>query len=142
MKQSIVTDLKFLKQKSEDVDKARALGIFCILEDSLDFSKGVGLTAIQIGIHLKVGIIRLPDCELNLWNPKIIEKSYPFRFKQEGCLSLPGLRIDTKRYDTIRLINGDGNEYILKGIEAHVAQHEIDHMNGLTILDRKWRKRR
>lgn len=142
MKQKIITDITFLKQKNEEVDKRRALGTFCVLEDSLDLSKGYGLSAIQIGIRLKVAIIRLPKCKLNLYNPKIIEKNEPFRHQQEGCLSLPGIRIDTKRYDNIIVENGDGKKYILKGLEAIVTQHEIDHMNGLTILDRKWRKRR
>lgn len=142
MKQKIVTDPTFLRQKSEEVDKGRAFGIFSILEDSLDLKKGCGLTAIQIGVNLQVGIIRLPTCKLNLWNPKIIDKCNPFRFKQEGCLSFPGLHVDTKRYLDVVIENGDGRKYALTGLEACVAQHEIDHMKGITFLDRKWRKRR
>ena len=142
MKQKIITDPTILKQKSEIVDKGRASGIFSILDDSLDLSKGCGLTAIQIGINLQVGIIRLPRCKLNLWNPKIIEKSQPFRFKQEGCLSFPGIHVNTKRYFDVVIVNGDGRKYALTGLEAIVCQHEIAHMNGRTIFDDKWRKQR
>ena len=142
MKQKIITDITILKKKSEEVDNGRANGLFSILEDSLDTTKGCGLSAVQIGILLKVAIIRLPKCKLNLWNPKIIEKSRPFRFREEGCLSIPGIRVDTKRYLEIMAENGDGRKYYLEGLEAIAVQHEIDHMNGLTILDRKWKKRR
>ena len=142
MKQLIVTDINFLRKRSEKVDKERALGIFCILEDSLDIEKGCGLSAVQIGILLKVAIIRLPNFKLNLWNPKIIEKNHPFRFMGERCLSLPGLSIDTKRYQNIIIENGDTNKYILSGLQAVAVLHEIDHLNGILILDRKWRKRK
>ena len=137
----IITDLSILRQKSKEADKKKALKLFPILEDSLDISKGCGLSAIQIGIKEKVAIIRLPNCKLDLWNPEIIEKYEPFRFVGERCLSLPGLSIDTRRYMDIILENGDGKQYILIGIEAIAVEHEIDHINGLTILDRKWRKK-
>ncbi len=142
MKQKIITDPIILKQKSEIIDKKRASGIFSILEDSLDLKRGCGLSAIQIGIRLQVSIIRLPKCKLNLYNPKIIEKTSPFRFQKEGCLSFPGIHIDTRRYMDIVIENGDGRKYVLNGLEACVTQHEIDHMKGITFLDRKWRKRR
>ena len=142
MKQKITTDITFLKKKSEEVDEARANGIFSILEDSLDTSKGCGLSAVQIEILLRVSIVRLPKCKLNLFNPKIIEKEKPFRFRGEGCLSLPGLHVDTKRYLEIMVENGNGRKYYLEGLEAIAVQHEIDHTNGLTMLDRKWKKRR
>ena len=142
MKQKIITDPTILKQKSEEVGKGRAFGIFSILEDSLDLSKGLGLTAIQIGIRLQVGIIRLPRCKLNLWNPTIIEQEKSFRFKQEGCLSFPGIHVDTKRWYDIVIKNGDGRIYALTGLESVVCQHEISHMKGRTIFDEKWRKRK
>lgn len=150
MKTEIVTDINVLRQKSEPINLsvARRAGkntlktVIKYLEDSLDLKKGIGLTAIQIGIKLRIAIIRLPNLKLNLWNPKIIEKTHPFRFLGEHCLSLPGLSIDTKRYDRIVLENGNRKQYILTGTEAIVCQHEIAHMNGRTILDDKWRKRK
>ena len=142
MKQKIVTDINFLRKKSGQVSKQEAMAIFNVLEDSLEGQKGCGLSAIQIGYLMQIAIIRLPNCKLNLWNPKIIEKRVRFRFTGEGCLSIPGIYVDTTRYKEVVLENGDGRKYSLEGIEAVVVQHEVDHCNGLTMLDRKWRKRR
>jgi len=142
LKYPIVTDIKFLRKRSEPIEKNKVSSIVKDLEDSLNTKKGYGLSAIQIGLPYRVGIVRLPKCKLNLWNPKIIEKSYRFRFQGEGCLSIPGLYIDTARYRDIVVENGDGRKYSLEGIEAIVVQHEISHFNGRTILDDKWRKRR
>jgi len=51
---------------------------------------------------------------------------------------LPGIHIDTRRYNEIKIIN-NGKEENYTGILAVAIQHELDHANGLTILDRKWR---
>lgn len=142
MKKKVITDLIFLKQKSEEVSKEEAENIIKDLEDSLKGQKGIGLTAIQIGVPLQVAILRIPNKEpMNLYNPKIIGKQDPIRFN-ERCLSIPGLDILTRRYNNITWENGDGQRYSADGIESICVQHEIDHMNGLTILNRKWRKRR
>ena len=138
MKRQIITDLKFLKQKSEPVGFWESKKIIKDLEDTLKTTKiGIGLTAIQIGIPKQVSIIRLPNFKLNLVNNKIIEQSDLIRFP-ESCLSLPGLKIDTRRYNYVKLDNGK----LYKGLVAVAIQHELDHQQGLTILDRKWRKRK
>lgn len=149
----ITTDLKYLKQKSEEI-KFQGIEsepcemvetIIKDLEDTLaDKKTGIGLSAIQIGIPKRVGIIRIPNKEpINLVNPIILEKYDKIRLKQEACLSLPGLYIDTIRYKGIVIENGVKREkFVAYGLEAVAIQHEIDHFNGLTILDRKWKKRR
>jgi len=144
LKKQIVTDINVLRQKSNPVEEKDVKEIVKDLEESLDLKRGVGLSAIQIGVPLQVGIVRLPKCKLDLWNPKIIEKSYRFRFQEEGCLSIPGIHIDTVRYRDLVIENGDGKKYVLEGVEAIVVQHEINHMEGRLIIDRgiKWRKRR
>jgi len=145
MKYQIVSDINVLRKKSVLVEKKElALSVIKSLEESLDTKKGFGLSAIQIGIPLRVGIIRTPDCKLDLWNPKIIDKSVRFHFKGEGCLSIPGVYVDTSRYKEITIENGDGRKYSLEGIEAIVVQHEINHMDGKLIIDKefKWKKRR
>lgn len=142
MKRKIITDITYLKQKSKPILQSTLSGLVKDLENSLEKHKGIGLTAIQIGIPLQVAIIRIPNKEpMNLYNPKIIKKQDPIKFN-ERCLSLPGLDILTRRYNHIVFDNGDGQRYSADGIEAIVVQHEIDHMNGKTILDRKWRKKR
>ena len=142
MKKKIITDLIYLKQKSEEVSLEQVENIVKDLEDSLDGQRGIGLSANQIEVLKKVAIVRIPNKEpINLINPKIIEKIERFRVKKEGCLSIPGLYIDTTRYKQI-IIENNGEKYSVYGLEAVAIQHEIDHMEGKIILDRKWRKRR
>ena len=139
----IITDIKVLRQKSESVSNFwyESFNLVHKLEQSLDIKKGIGLSAIQIGIKKRVGIIRVDKVKLNLINPEIIERSCPFRYEKEGCLSLPSIRIDTRRYKEVTILNNNKKEKY-SGIVAVAIQHEIDHMNGRTILDNKWRKRR
>ena len=140
MKKQIITDLKFLKQKSEPVGFWESKKIIKNLEDTLKETKnGIGLSAIQIGISKQVSIIRLPKFKLNLVNSKIIEKSDLIRF-HESCLSLPGLTVDTRRYNYVTLNNGK----LYKGLVAITIQHEINHWDGKLIIDKeiKWRRRR
>ncbi len=153
MKRPIRIDIQFLKQKSEILSQIEleqphtVTGITVVnmfikdLEESLDLTRGIGLSAIQIGIPKRVAIIRMPNLKLDLINPILLEKYDKFRFQGERCLSLPGLSIDTIRYMNIVIRNGDGKELSFYGLESVVVQHELDHMTGLTILNRKWRKR-
>ncbi len=140
MKRKIETDIRLLRHKSAEIEPKEAQSIIKDLEDSLDLSKGMGLCAIQIGVEKRVGIIRTKDDKIDLINPKIIEKEGKFRFKGEACLSLPGLSIDTTRYYQITWEN-NGRQYVSISLEACAIQHEVDHMNGMLIIDRKWRKR-
>ena len=138
----IVTDIIELKKVSEEVELKEVDNIVKQLEEELDKHKtGIGLSAIQIGLIKKVAIIKLPKKEkIVLYNAKILEKSEKFRFKNEGCLSIPGLYVDTRRYNQITVEN-NGEMFCSYGLEAVAIQHEIDHMNGILILNRKWKRR-
>ena len=146
MKRKIITNIVELKKKSINITYEEAETVIKELEENLDPSKGIGLSAMQIGIFKSVGIIRIKDKEkFNLINPVILEKKEKFKFPQEGCLSLPGIYIDTIRYKEIWLENNENRFLVsvkMDGILCIAIQHEIDHINGLTILDRKWRKKR
>ncbi len=150
MPRKIVTDIRILNQISEEIPIQgiepepceEILMVVEALEESLATTEGYGLTAIQIGIPVRVAIVRVGKTKLDLFNPKIIKKADRFKFVGEKCLSLPGFTIDTARYNYIVLENGNGKKYALEGLEAIVVQHEIAHMNGKTILDYKWRKKR
>ena len=141
MKRPIITDLNFLKQKSEVATFWEARRIIRDLEDSLNLKKGLGLTAIQIGIPKRVSIVRIHGLKINLINAEVLDKYDKFRMKREGCLSLPGIFVDTTRFKKIDIIN-NGKKETYEGLEAIVIQHELDHMTGLIILNRKWRKRK
>ena len=63
-----------------------------------------------------------------------------WKVKREGCLSFPGIRTNVKRAELIRVSYLDENGYDIiresDGLEAHCIQHEMDHLNGKTMLDR------
>lgn len=137
----IITDLETLRNKSIDYDYKEHLldQIIGLLNKELIESKikGVGLSGIQIGIPIKICIIRTEKLFLNLYNTKIISGSEPIVFKGEGCLSIPNKFVDTLRMNKIIIRNGDGKEYKLEGFNAVVVQHEIDHWNSILITDRR-----
>lgn len=101
---------------------------------------GVGLAAPQIGKSVRLAIINSKDGPLSLVNPKIIKKSWASEFDQEGCLSIPGVYGKVKRSKKITLayFGGDGKKVKLtaEGMMARVIQHEIDHLDGILIIDK------
>lgn len=104
---------------------------------------GIGLAANQIGIDAAVAVINVIEPR-TLINPIIKEQWGDKILFNEGCLSYPGLYIDTLRYKSIVIhteqeeadwyFSGQNEQLLL---EAVAIQHEIDHLNGTTILDRK-----
>lgn len=136
----IVTDLKILRKRSAPFtgSKNEYKALIEKLGKELANSKipGCGLSAIQIGIPLKVAIIRTKNLTLNLCNAEIIAQFDPIRFRQEGCLSIPNVFEDTTRFNIITLKNQDWPNLTLMGTDAIVAQHEIDHFNGIIFTDR------
>ena len=134
MKRPIVTDPIYLKNVSTDAQADEIAPILQDLNDSLDIKRGIGLASIQIGIPKKIAIIRIGDIKINLINAYIIEKSDRFRFKNEGCLSLPNLHVDTIRYNNLKIMN-NGKEENYTGLVACACLHEIQHTAGKLITD-------
>lgn len=135
----IVTDKKILSKSCKEVKSEEVENIVRELEKTLLHVKGYGLSANQIGINKRVSIIRLKDYSLNLINPIIKGGVNKFVYKQEGCLSFPGIRIDTDRFRNILLENHYKEEKIfpVRQFPAIVIQHEVAHLNGKTIFDFK-----
>ena len=140
MKKPIISDMQILRQKSLPATSDEVQAILQDLNDSLDLKRGIGLSAIQIGIPKNVSIIRHDGVKIDLINAYIVEKDNKCRIQGEGCLSLAGIRVDTRRYGYITIIN-NGKREDYAGTLAIAIQHELDHQNGLTILDRKWKAR-
>jgi peptide deformylase len=125
------------------------------LKDTLSGYDGYGLTANQIGINKRISYLKIPRfdsktkkmelAELVIINAKIIEKDNPIKVKNEMCLSFPGVPVITKRYVfcTVTYLNENFKEqtFLAQDLEALILQHEIDHQNGITIFDRKWKAR-
>lgn len=110
---------------------------------------GVGLAANQIGVSKRVAVFDAQD-ELGarvMINPEIVETEGEVEF-EEGCLSVPGhyWEITRPAFARVKALDLEGNvvEYAGDGLMARVLQHEIDHLNGLLLLDampKRMRKR-
>lgn len=101
---------------------------------------GVGLAANQVGIDKRLIVVRTKHRVFKLINPRIVQGEGEVIYK-ESCLSLPGRTVETKRYKKV-VVDGydeDGDEftYTAGGLLAIIFQHEIDHLDGKTILDRR-----
>ena len=148
------------KAKEVSVEEGLAIAeeLFQILNKRGD---GIGLAANQVGIDAQVAVVNVRE-PLVLINPKIISKTDEIDY-YEGCLSYPGKGVRTKRYETIEVKTeqvegswiftgvetgetGTGswedkekskNDKELRLLETVCVQHEIDHLNGMTIMDRK-----
>lgn len=135
----ITTDLNTLRAQNKNASVKEANDIVKKLEVSLQESEteGVGLAAPQIGINKRVAIVRAGTENIDLVNPTIIEKEDGFVNFGEGCLSIPGERLNTQRYKQI-FVKDDlrPNGFVAVGDVAIVIQHEVDHLDGILITDR------
>ena len=101
---------------------------------------GIGLAATQIGIAKRLFVMSVHGRDRICFNPEIIESSDVLIEFAEGCLSFPGDQCTIKRPDTIivRYQDAAGNwiEDNLVGLEARCFQHELDHLDGITMHDK------
>ena len=113
--------------------------------DTMYEESGVGLAANQIGVDLNLFIIDISGIEgetesVHIFiNGEIMESSGESWF-EEGCLSIPNVRLEVKRPEFIQFKYQDenGTEHIeeMRGLLARAIQHEIDHLKGVFIVDR------
>lgn len=141
-----------LKRPSEKVDRINEETRKLIQDmiETMYHSNGIGLAACQIGIPrriivLDVSPIDLQQNLLTMINPEVISEEGEIDH-EEGCLSVPDCFEKVKRRERIRVkgISADGKEIEVsgEGILAFALQHEIDHLNGVLILDRLSRLKR
>ena len=130
---------RFDDELREEVER---MGV--LMHDAL----GIGLAAPQVGIAHRVLVYRVePDSPVvALVNPEIEWSSRDEEISEEGCLSLPMIHVDVERPVAV-LVNArdeHGGELVIEasGLEARVIQHEIDHLDGILILDRTSREQR
>jgi peptide deformylase len=108
----------------------------------MDDALGVGLAATQVGTLARLLVYRVePESPtVAVINPRIDWSSEETETLEEGCLSIPGIRVDVERNLHVRVTALD--EYAepltieASGLEARVLQHEIDHLDGVLMLDR------
>jgi peptide deformylase len=114
----------------------------------MDQALGIGLAATQLGVMHRVLVYRV-DQEAPLGvliNPVIEWTGDEVETLEEGCLSLPGVGVDVERPVRVRVRAQDeeGASLVVEasGLEARVIQHEVDHLDGVLILDRTSRDQR
>jgi peptide deformylase len=112
------------------------------LEQLLQDANGLGLASTQIGVLQRVFVFQ-PDPEqapVALVNPRLVEPSDERFADDEGCLSLQGVVIPVERHERVTIEgkspSGEDLRLELEGLPARVVQHELDHLDGILILDR------
>lgn len=100
-------------------------------------NRGIGLSAPQIGLNLRIFIMDMPDQEKYFVNPEILEVSEEKIETKEGCLSFPGLWLSVARPQKIKIRYYDlsGNENIeeFEDLWARCVLHEYEHLEGITF---------
>jgi peptide deformylase len=130
-----------LKQPAREVEEING-SLATLAEtmyDTMYEAVGAGLAAPQIGVQRRVFTYDIGEGPHTIVNPEIVESSGEWTYN-EGCLSVPGLHFEIVRPKvvTLRGVGLDGDELVIEGDEmlARVFQHEIDHLNGVLLLDR------
>lgn len=138
---------EILRQKAKKITRIdnHLIKLFEDMYETMKESDGIGLAATQVGKRLQILVADISEVEgyentkpMIVINPKILLTEGEMEM-EEGCLSLPGLRVNVRRPVKIKLKYNDLElkEHIedFDGLMARVLQHEIDHLNGKLIID-------
>ena len=130
--------LRHICEPVEKVSEAER-NVFASMAETMYKHRGIGLACPQMGLNKKLIVADAGSGLITLANPEILEKEGIEDFLEEGCLSLPGISVNVKRPTQVFVegLDRKGNKIHLKatGLLARVLQHEIDHLNGILILD-------
>ena len=122
-----------------DFDKELRKLVKDLTETLLD-QAGAGLAAPQLGVGLRAFVFDVDDVVGHLINPELAFPDDEEQDGPEGCLSIPGVYVDTKRRMNVvaKGLNqhGDPVQLVGEGMLARCCQHETDHLNGVLFLDR------
>jgi len=132
-----------LKQRAREVETIDGDLVTVVhgMYDTMDLEDGIGLAAPQVGVRKRLFTFDLHEGEGPgvVINPEIVERGGEV-LSDEGCLSVPGYRFEVVRSErvTMRGLDLDGNEIVMEGDDllARMIQHEIDHLDGVLLLDR------
>jgi peptide deformylase len=135
-----------LRKASAPVERVDA-ELLKLADDMLETmyaAPGVGLAAVQVGIPCRLIVLDTSKDEdarqpLVLVNPEIVSLGSEMRLHEEGCLSIPDVRVEIERPSavTVRYLDREGKrqEMAADGLLATAIQHEVDHLNGKLIID-------
>jgi peptide deformylase len=132
-----------LKEKTLKIKEPLSEEIQTLIKEMFEIMRaknGVGLAAPQVGKSLRLCVIEVDGIEYVLINPTITAKSKTKVTSEEGCLSFPGQFFPIKRHEKVqvRYLDKNGKNAKIKGdgLLAIALQHEIDHLDGVLIIDR------
>ncbi|MFA6285115.1 MAG: peptide deformylase [Parcubacteria group bacterium] len=135
----------FLRRKTrevkvEELKDPKVQRLVFDMAKTMEIEKGVGLAAPQVGSDLRICVIRIGDEAYVLINPKIKSYSRKKDIFEEGCLSFPREFFPVERPLKVKVQARDveGKKFKIKadGLLARVLQHEIDHLEGILVIDR------
>ena len=142
----IITEIKQLQLMCEEVKtikEGEEIGAQ-LLKELTESKNGIGLAANQIGINKRVCVINVKE-PIVLINPRIVERSKEEFIFPEGCLSFPNKHVRAKRNVSV-IVEADNHEGKLSfsadsedmndAFECACVQHEIDHLDGITMFER------
>jgi peptide deformylase len=128
----------------DDALRAQVARMGGLMSDAL----GVGLAAPQLGMSQRLLVYRVGQDAptIALVNPELEWRSDEEEVMEEGCLSIPGVTVDVERsvHVRVRAKDEEGEDRVVEasGLEARVIQHEMDHLDGVLILDRTTKDQR
>jgi peptide deformylase len=143
----IITNQRLLRQVSEPIKEitSELRQLVRDMKDTMYENKGFGLSAIQVGIPIRLLVFDCAAKTLNannsqvMFNPEIIWHSEEVTTTEEGCLSLPNQYFNITRYYKIKVkyIDIHGRDVInsFQGLAARIIQHELNHMDSILICD-------
>ena len=137
------TQLKLICEEVKIVEEGEKIGAQ-LLKELTESQNGIGLAANQVGINKRVCVVNVKE-PLVLINPRIVDHSEEQFMFAEGCLSFPGKHVRTGRHTSV-MVEADNHEGKLSfsadseeindAFECACVQHEIDHLDGITMFDR------
>ncbi len=139
---------KILRKKAAKVTEVdlKAIELIKNMFDTMRNASGIGLAANQVGVDKSIFVIDISQVEghedtkpIAFINPKIINRSDKKVLMEEGCLSIPDVREEVRRPESITIVYHDTDlqEHTMEadGLMARVIQHEYDHLQGILFTD-------
>ena len=136
-----------LRRKSDPIERVDAT-LGRLIDDMLETmyeAPGIGLAAVQVGVPRRLIVLDVSDEEnearrpIVMINPRILELGPEKKPYEEGCLSIPDVRVEIERPSTltVEFLDRDGRlrRLAADGLLATAVQHEIDHLDGRMIID-------
>jgi peptide deformylase len=136
-------DSPILRSKTQEVPQVtkEIKKLIKDMQETMIKEEGVGLAAPQVGRTERLCLARINGKITGLINPQITWRSEETKVDEEGCLSLPKIYVKVPRAIEITVEyldeSGSAQERRLSGLDARIVQHELDHLEGVLIVDYK-----